>query len=470
MKKQLEQMRQMMQNMQSKHAAEIEALQKRIKELENRPAGLSKKDQERIEGQKKIEEKIDSLVKEMKAEKARRDLDALRSAAKARAAEKAPAEKPEETVFKAGSIGQQAMNPEISVAGDMFYRFVQSDDEAYADHWTDNEVERSGFFFRVLDFHVQSYLDPYSRFKAAVEVHPEGAELGEAYFTRFGVLPNINVTAGKFRQQFGVVNRWHLHSLDQVNFPLPIQEIFGPEGLNQTGVSIDWRMPKMLGASQGLTFQVTNASNERLFTGEFLGWPAGLVHYKNYRDLSKDTYLELGATGLFGPNSRSGWRDELGNLHDDHGDRATMVLGADATLFWEPTEKMKYRNLLWRSEFYYLNKHVAPFDNMELGQDIVEAYGAYSYIQTKIARTIDIGFRADMYRPDTKDYFIPHFAYIHKNPYRWQVGPYITWQQSPWVKFRLEYNHLDGMHMDPAEDRVFLQCVFTAGPHKHDRY
>jgi len=467
LKDEMARMREELKRTKEAYEKRLQELQKRIEELEAKPR-LKPEEAEKAERLKRVEKQVEMFLKEAREKEAEAELEELRRAARVGAVEEKPAEKPEETVFKSGSLGLQALNPEISVAGDMMYRFVQSKDEPYADHWIDQEVERSRFLFRVLDIHIESYLDPYSRFKAAIPVTEDFSRLGEAYMTRYGVLPGVNFTVGKFRQQFGVVNRWHRHALDQVDFPMPLMEIFGPGGLNQTGVSVDWTMPEMFGSSQELTVQVTNSRNRRLFAGDFMSWPATLFHYKNYRDLNKDTYVELGFSGLAGTNSRCAWRDELGNLHDDHGTRWTTVWGSDLTVFWEPTEKMRYRNLLWRSEFYYVNKHVLLPDAS--GQDQVEAYGFYSYLQAKIARTLDIGCRLDFYFPDTKDYVEPHLAFVQKNPFRWQVSPYITWQQSPWVKFRLEYDHVDGMHVGPPEDRVFLQCVFAAGPHKHERY
>jgi hypothetical protein len=38
------------------------------------------------------------------------------------------------------------------------------------------------------------------------------------------------------------------------------------------------------------------------------------------------------------------------------------------------------------------------------------------------------------------------------------------------VKCRLEYNHGDGDGMEEPEDVVFFQMIFSAGPHKHERY
>ena len=52
----------------------------------------------------------------------------------------------------------------------------------------------------------------------------------------------------------------------------------------------------------------------------------------------------------------------------------------------------------------------------------------------------------------------------------WQIGPYLTWQQSPFVKYRWEYNHRDMGGPTEPEDIVYLQLIFAAGPHKHERY
>jgi hypothetical protein len=56
------------------------------------------------------------------------------------------------------------------------------------------------------------------------------------------------------------------------------------------------------------------------------------------------------------------------------------------------------------------------------------------------------------------------------NPYILQVGPYITWWQSPFVKFLIEYDYGNGKRIDSPEHIVWLQCIFAAGPHKHERY
>ncbi len=366
-----------------------------------------------------------------------------------------------ETNFISRGLGLQSLNPEISVTGDFLTAF-RSTAAARAE---------MDFDFRTLGLHLESYLDPYTLMKAAVEFTPDGAELGEAYITRFGVLPGISITAGKFRQRFGVVNRWHRHALDQTNFPMPLQYTFGEEGLNQTGFSVDWMMPSLAGATQEAILQITGGTNERVFGNNPRHLPSTLLRYQNYRDLSKDVYLEAGLTGLLGFNDEWTVRSPNGPVTIDDL-RSTIVFGADLTLRWEPTDRMRYDSLEWRTEFYHLSKSILAPDGS--GSDRIGTCGAYTSLQWQASRTVFLGARVDWFKADRKpwavgDAYAP-LAVDTGNPHRWLVAPYLTWWQSPWMRVHLEFNYADGRGLGPREFAVLLQIVFAAGPHKHERY
>ena len=385
-------------------------------------------------------------------------IEALRSAAKdelARESKKAT----QEDTFTSGALGLQKLNPEISITGDLLWSYTDSET-------TDRT---SDFLFRVLGLHAEAYLDPYTRFKAALEFHEDETELGEAYMTRFGLLPNVNLTLGKFRQQFGVVNRWHKHGLDQVDFPLALRQIFGEGGLNQVGASLEWTMPELAGCSQELVVEATDGQNGRVFAENAENSPSILGRYKVFRDLSPSTYAEVGFSGLYGRNNEWAVGDETIDEALD-----AWVLGADLTVMWEPTDNMRYRNVTWRTEAYALNKDILAPDGT--GEDTISAWGLYSYLESKVSRTVIVGVRGDFFEPDVKGYagadalsFAP-LAVTEDGADRWQVSPYITWHQSPFVHFRAEYNHQDGSGTGPEENVVWLQCIFAAGPHKHERY
>jgi len=447
--------------------SEMELLRQQLHDLQRQVDEMKKQHAAEIEALKATIEKVRHAPTE--GEVVEDDIAALRRLAEEEAEKPSEVEE-EETegvVFKAGGISLQALNPEISVTGDMLGTYTH----------TDSDIDRGKFTFRNLGIHIESYLDPYTRFKAAVPVDEHEAKIGEAYMTRFGIIDNVNLTLGKFRQQFGVVNRWHKHGLDQIDFPLAVRQIFGEGGLNQTGLSVDWTMPPLGKSSQELTFQLTNGENKRLFGNNSWDTPCMLLHYKHFRDLSKDIYIEGGLTGMLG------WTDEWpeyihdsggGLWHNRHGRLPTSVFGGDLCLRWEPTERMRYRNVEWRSELYFLDRKLPdPFWGDD---DTINAWGAYSYLQTKLSRTWEVGIRADYYEPDCYRYAnlptlsLAPLAYAEHGAYRWQVGPYVTWYQSPFVKFRLEYDHLDGHGMGEPVDMVTLQLIFAVGPHKHERY
>jgi hypothetical protein len=399
------------------------------------------------------------------------DIEALRRAATAEAEKDREADEDAgETTFKSGNLGLQALNPEFSVTGDMLGKYQSGRDEVVT--WDT--------VFRTLGLHLESYLDPYSRFKAAAPISTEGAELGEAYFTRYGLLGRTNLTLGKFRQQFGVVNRWHKHALDWFDFPLALRAVFGPGGLNQIGLSLEW------GGStgpvvHGLIVEVTDAENPLMFGQNTRNRPAILAHYKAYQDLSPSTYLEVGLTGLVG------WNDDWSAAVDTSFDaaqvaaytagdpRPTSVYGVDFTVVWEPTDRMRYTNIQWRSEGYLVDKELLAPDGS--GVDQLTPWGFYTLVQAKVSRTVEAGVRYDYFSPETKDYantvtapaLVP-LAISESDAYRQLAGAWLTWWQSPFVKFRGGYSYEDGRGTGPDVQHVTLQVVFAAGPHKHERY
>jgi hypothetical protein len=385
-----------------------------------------------------LEERIKKLEEKIEQDELQKLLDEAETAANKKE------EKKETKEFKSGQRSLQAINPEISVLGDMYGQYIANENGF-------NEDNRSGAFFRVMETSFQSNLDPFSFAKFIIEINPEGIEFAEGYMTWTKIFPGVGLTAGKFRQQFGVLNRWHVHSLDQFDYPLALTTFLGEEGLNQIGLSFDWIMPSLFSDANTLILQITNGQNEQLFSGEMFSLPAGLLHLKNYWDLSRDTYLEFGLTGMLGRNNQRGY-DEEGNLLLEDS-RLTALGGLDLTIFWEPLNQARYHSFIWRTELYYANK--------ELLNDRIKAFGGYSYIEYKFDLQWQVGTRFDYTQP---------FETNNSQKYSYQIVPYITWWQSNWVRLRLQYNYLNGTEFSTAQNTIRLQIVFAAGPHKHDRY
>ncbi len=402
---------------------------------------------QKVSSEDSLKIEIEKLGKRLQLLETKNEEDALKKLRED--AKKTAEEKPNTTIaqktFKSGQRSLQAINPEISVTGDAYAQDVLNEDGF-------TQTARSGAYFRVVGLHIQSNLDPFSLTKITIEITPDGIELGEAYVTWNKLFANISLTAGKFRQQFGVLNRWHVHSLDQFSFPLALKTILGDEGLNQIGVSFNWLMPSLIAHSNMLTVEITNGQNDHLFSGEMFSFPALLAHFKNYYDLNQNTYLEWGVSAMNGKNNLKGYNEQGTKIIEAN--RNTNLAGFDLTLFWEPINQAHYHSLLWRSELYYLNKKIAPDTSLK-------AWGGYSYLEYKFNERLFGGVRLD--------YTLP-YKIDNSGEYIYGIVPYITWWQSHWARFRLQYNYTNGTLFNRADQKLRLQFTWAIGPHKHDRY
>jgi hypothetical protein len=91
------------------------------------------------------------------------------------------------------------LNPEISAAADV-RAYVQTEGP-----------QRDNFALEEVEFAFQSALDPYSNTKIFAGVSDEGIDIEEAYFYYTGLPGRLRLDVGRFRQQLGELNRWHLH-------------------------------------------------------------------------------------------------------------------------------------------------------------------------------------------------------------------------------------------------------------------
>jgi hypothetical protein len=195
---------------------------------------------------------------------------------------------------------------------------------AYA---TTTGVQRDNFDPREVEIGFQSALDPYSHTKIFIALEGGEVDVEEGYVYWLGLPGHIRLDAGKYRQQFGELNRWHLHAVPETEFPLAITTYLGPEGLAGTGLSL-YRAFGGLGTHEA-TVQVTrSASDAELFGGG--GRPTYLGRLLNFWQLNRSTYMQLGGTVLYGTNPDSALRTRVGGL--------------DFRLTWRPPARGLYRD------------------------------------------------------------------------------------------------------------------------------
>ncbi|HET7424009.1 MAG TPA: hypothetical protein VFJ92_10625 [Gemmatimonadales bacterium] len=315
-----------------------------------------------------------------------------------------------------------ALNPEISATGDI--RLVARDG-----HQHDNGVARE------FEVGLQSTLDPYSTAKIflSFENGEVGVEEGYLYWT--GLPGKLRVDVGKFRQQLGDLNRWHLHALPETEYPLVYQRFLAPEGLSGVGVSLYTTLPvSLLGGTHEVWVQGTTAESQTLFGDGHQ--PSLLLRLQNFWQLNRSTYAQIGITGVGGNDDDSDLRSRLGGL--------------DFRLTWRPPEAGTRREVTFRAEGYRLHATEAG--------TTTDRYGTFLDLSARLSRRWIAAGRYDWVEaprgPDDTE---------------WRITPSLTWWQSEFVYLRLEGEHRDS-ELEGTQNLLTLQAVFAMGPHKHETY
>jgi hypothetical protein len=357
------------------------------------------------------------------------DLAAIRAAAAA-AAGGGPAGAPARTDTAAAGpvqfVGKQrnasALNPEISATGDI--RLVARDGRQ-----RDNGVARE---FEVA---LQSALDPYASTKIFLTFSDQevGVEEGYVYWT--GLPGRLRADVGKFRQQIGDLNRWHLHALPESDYPLVYQRFLGEEGLSGIGLSLYTTLPfSLLGATHEIWVQGTTAESQGLLANS--RQPTLLGRLQNFWQLSRSTYGQIGFTAAGGNNADSAF--------------AGRLIGADLRLTWRPPSAGTRRELTFRAEGYRLHSDESGV--------VTNRYGGFGDISFRASRRWVLGVRGDWVES-------PRGA----TDTEWAVVPTLTWWESEFVYLRLEGRH-GRSDMAGEKNEVQLQVVWAMGPHKHETY
>ena len=133
---------------------------------------------------------------------------------------------------------QTRLNPDISLVGDMRV-FSRNDTEIPA------EKEKFNLAAPRAELVIAGYLNPYARADAVV-AWEEGnnAAIEEVYASILRGLPlNMNLRVGKYRLEFGRLNPVHPHAYSFIYLPLPHEEFFGEEGLNDVAIRPSFLIP-----------------------------------------------------------------------------------------------------------------------------------------------------------------------------------------------------------------------------------
>jgi len=356
----------------------------------------------------------------------------------------------QEFVGRARSL--QALNPEISVTGDIF-GVLQS-----------GNAEEDNFVPREFEFALQSALDPFSRAKVFLTAEQEGGRIEvfqgggageggdegehgvglvmEEGFVEWGNLPGgFGLKAGRFYQQLGQLNRWHSHALPFQSRSLPHLVFVGEEALIQDGISVRWLLPTATGAgAYEITLEGTRSRNETLF-GESKA-PSLLGHFNAFWQTSEATDLELGISAIVG--------EHLDAMTDEVFDN--RLFNAEMAFNWAPPSQSRYRGFMLRA-----GAMLSDPAAIEGEADPKSARGVWALAEVKLNREWILGGRYGWVEnpADTGETAL-------------LLTPAITYWQSEFVRLRAEY---DVIRSRGETSGIFtLRVTFAMGPHKHENY
>lgn len=323
-----------------------------------------------------------------------------------------------------------SFNPDIGVIGDFQGSYISKGNKNFNAYL--NETELS----------LQANVDPYARadfflsFARDPETGKYGVEVEEGYLTTLSLPAQLQLKVGKFREAVGRINPTHPHALPFIDLPNAYVNYFGEGGLNDEGASLSWLIPNKK-FYQEIVFQATSGLSESptFFRGDnnrliYLG------HLKNFFTLTDNATLELGLTGITGPNDSS---------------RTTSIAAADLTYKWKPVQMNTYRSVTWQSEFYY--GHANLMENLS-----VNSFGLYSFLQYQLAKRWFLTGRYDYaQKPYDKDFV--------EQAYSLTAG----WYATEFSKIELEGKTTDD-NVAKRYYQAWLRWIFVIGAHGAHQY
>jgi len=226
--------------------------------------------------------------------------------------------------------------------------------------------KNKGFNLNYAEVAMHSAVDPYFEAFAMFHLHPDEFEIGEAYVQTTSLPYSLKIKAGKFKSSFGRINSKHQHSWHFDSQPIIYKSLFGPDGISDPGIQVQWIAPTdtylMFGA------EALQGTNDRSF-GDNDTNNLYVGYIKSSVDIGDDLSILGGVSFAHGKNTTK---------------NATNIYGIDLTL----REQLgSYSCVIWQSEFLQRDK--------DLGSKSDKQAGFYSELVYQYNNNYSTGFRYD---------------------------------------------------------------------------
>lgn len=297
--------------------------------------------------------------------------------------------------------------------------------------------------FHEAELAFQSVVDPYARadFFLSIARDPVtnkfGLDLEEGYLTSQDLPLDLQLKAGKFRSTFGKINNIHPHTLPFIDVPNVYVRYLGEDGLNDEGLSLSWLVPNPLDFYQELTVEATaGPDGSPSFTRSASNRYLYLAHLKNFWDLTDNATLELGLSGVTGPND-SAFTSVLG--------------GVDLTYKWKPVQFNTLQSFVLQGEALWSSNSIS-------GTEKVKSWGAYVLGTYQIGQRWFLTGRFDYTNLPTSSAFV-------ERGYSGVIG----WYATEFQKLELQVKETTS-NAYASFNQILLRSIFVIGAHGAHAY
>jgi len=298
-----------------------------------------------------------------------------------------------------------------------------------------------GFNFNYAEVALHSVVDPYFEASAIFHISPDALEIEEAYVQTTSLPYSLKIKAGKFKSNFGRLNEQHHHIWNFDSQPLIYKGLFGPDGISDAGIQLQWVAPTdtyvMIGS------EAMQGSNDKSF-GDTSKNNLYIGYVKSSIDIGDDLSILGGLSYAHGKNTTT---------------NATDIYGVDLTL----REQLgSYSSLIWQSE--YLQRDM----KLSATQTDKQA-GLYSELVYQYNNNYSFGGRYDLISKNETD--LSAYNTDTSNLDRYTAK--IDYKPFPMSRLRLSYTY-DRSKVIAGErkniNEVMLSLNIAAGAHGAHNY
>ena len=303
-----------------------------------------------------------------------------------------------------------------------------------------------GFNLNYAEVAMHSMVDPYFEAFAIFHLHPAAFEIEEAYVTTTSLPAGLRVKAGKFKSAFGRINEKHQHSWHFDEQPIIYKALFGPDGISDPGLQVQWVAPTDTYIMAGI--DAMQGSNTRSFGDTEIN-NLYVGYLKSSLDLTDNLSVLGGVSWAHGKTTEK---------------KSSDVYGVDLTF---RDQLGSYSALTWQSEYLQRNK-----DTNDTIVKTQKQGGLYSELVYQYNNNYSAGVRYEKITKNDTDLS----AYTNNGIDTSNLDKYtvmLQYKPFPFSRLRLEYSHdrtkvIAGQRKDV--DTAMLTLNIAAGAHPAHAY